>query len=380
MLAAGAQTSTGISVSEVEKVEAAGFDALGREWNELLAASEADCLFLTWEWLHTWWKHLAEDRELAIRVVREGGRLTALAPLARRPARASFGHAFPVLEFLGSGHVGSDYLDVIARAGHAREAVQALAEGLRRERAVMKWVNLGPEACATRLAAELEEAGWSVEPAEINVCPYIPLEGKTWESYLAELGAEHRYNFHRKWKRLNREFAISFDRVRTADECRAGIELAMDLHKRRWRGDSDAFHTPELTAFHREFAPLAWERGWLRLYVLRANERPVACLYGFLYGGRFYFYQSGFDPEYEKYSTGLVTMGLSIRSAIEEGAREFDLLHGDEAYKSHWSRERRKLMRLELYPPGLGGKLSQASMRWARVSKKLASRVLANCL
>ena len=42
-----------------------GFTALRPEWNELLRASGADCPFLTWEWLHSWWRHLGDrSREL----------------------------------------------------------------------------------------------------------------------------------------------------------------------------------------------------------------------------------------------------------------------------------------------------------------------------
>jgi CelD/BcsL family acetyltransferase involved in cellulose biosynthesis len=48
-------------------------------------------------------------------------------------------------------------------------------------------------------------------------------------------------------------------------------------------------------------------------------------------------------------------MGLAIRGAIEEGATEFDLLHGAEAYKFHWARHTRRLGRMTAYPPGLRG-------------------------
>src|SRR5207245_43184 len=81
------------------------------------------------------------------------------------------------------------------------------------------------------------------------------------------------------------------------------------------------------------------DRGWLRLSELRLDGRPAASLYGFRYRDTFSFYQSGFDPAYARDSVGLVTMGLAIRSAIEEGAAEYDLLHGDEAYKFQWARE-----------------------------------------
>src|SRR5438128_5647804 len=100
----------------VETIEnPAGFEKLRNEWSELLEASDSDCLFLTWEWLYTWWKHLAGDRQLAILAVRRGGRLDALAPFCRRAESLWHRRPLPVLEFLGNGCVGSDYLDFIVR-------------------------------------------------------------------------------------------------------------------------------------------------------------------------------------------------------------------------------------------------------------------------
>ena len=79
---------------------------------------------------------------------------------------------------------------------------------------------------------------------------------------------------------------------------------------------------------------------------------------------------------YDKYSVGLVTMGLAIQRAIEEGAGEYDLLHGDEAYKSHWSNDSRELGRLELYPPGSLGWMCRSSAELELASRRIARRVL----
>jgi CelD/BcsL family acetyltransferase involved in cellulose biosynthesis len=348
------------------------------EWNDLLQNSNSDCLFLTWEWLSTWWKHLAEDRSLAVLTVRCDGRLAGIAPCCLKPADWKQVRPLPVMEFLGSGFVGSDYLDFIVRAGCEEFVERALAAELATREVVHKWTQLRHRARAQRLASELNQSGWIVGETTTNVCPYIPLEGATWESYLGTLGSEHRYNFHRKWKRLNRDFSVRFEAVRTPEECEEAIPQLIEQHNTRWseRGGSDAFHLPALTAFHREFSQIALERGWLRLYVLRLDEKPAAFLYGFLYGRKFYFYQSGFDAAYAKHSPGLLSMGLAIRSAIEEGAEEYDLLHGDESYKAHWSLDKRDLIRLELYPPNPVGRICRTAIGLARASRTLASRVI----
>jgi CelD/BcsL family acetyltransferase involved in cellulose biosynthesis len=368
----------------VERIsDPAGFEALREEWNELLRSSDSDCLFLTWEWLYTWWKHLAEDRRLSIFAIRRGGRLAALAPCCLRPSRLRHRRLLPVLEFLGSGCVGSDYLDIIVRRGLEAEARQALASALADQRLMLDWAQLRHGSCfAAVVAADLGGRNWKVSERVTNTCPYISLAGLSWEAYLATLGAEHRYNFNRKLRRLNRDHHVQFEQVRAANQCRESIDLVIELHNLRWRdrGKSDAFHTEGLVGFHREFSGLALERGWLRLYILRLNEKPVACLYGFLYGKTFYFYQSGFDVAYQKESVGLVTMGLGIQNAIEEGALQYDLLHGDEDYKSHWSRDRRELARLELYPPGGLGRISRSSVELERASRQIARRVLKRLL
>src|SRR5438034_687859 len=214
------QKASPVTIEVVE--QAARFRDLRQEWNALLQASASDCLFLTWEWLYTWWQCLSGKNSLFLLLVRFGEELVAIAPMMIRPRQLTRLLPFQTLEFLGTGSAGSDYLDLIIRRG---------------------------------------------------------------------------------------------------------MEEPVALHHRRWRprGGSDALHTENLIAFHREFTRTALERGWLRLFTLWLGEKPAASLYGFRYGRTFYFYQSGFDPAYAKNSVGLVTMGLSIESALEEGAEEYDL-------------------------------------------------------
>ena len=225
--------------------------------------------------------------------------------------------------------------------------------------------------------ARLREDAWTTAETRTNTCPFIPLAGVTWESYLASLSADHRYNFNRKLRRLNQNYAVRFEQIDTPDQCREAIDVLIAQHNTRWqaRGGSDAFHTASLVAFHREWTQVALKRGWLRLYVLRLNDKPAASLYGLLHRGTFYFYQSSFDAAYAQSSVGLISMGLAIRGAIDEGAEEYDLLHGSEAYKSHWSRDSRDLVRLEAFPPGVLGEFSRRGLGLGR-----ASRALTRCI
>ena len=71
-----------LSIERIDDEER--FAGLAGEWDALLADTDADNVFLTWEWLHTWWRHLAGRRRLfrASRVV-----LSSLLPVLPRVMR-----------------------------------------------------------------------------------------------------------------------------------------------------------------------------------------------------------------------------------------------------------------------------------------------------
>src|SRR5262249_8081232 len=140
----------------------------------------------------------------------------------------------------------------------------------------------------------------------------------------------------------------------------------IQLHNLRWDargGGSTTFSSAAQLAFHDEATRIFLTRGWLRLYTLRLNGEVAAALYGFAYRGKFYFYQSGFNPEYSKHSLGLVTMGLTIQSALAESLEEFDLLFGHEGYKALWASSSRALTALELCPRDVRGHVHRTTVK-----------------
>ncbi len=367
-----------LNIVSIENPE--GFQRLQEEWDELLQSSARHCIFLTWEWLHTWWNHLSGRRRLLILTVRaQNGQLMAIAPFAIRPRALMDLTPFAAVEFLGTGSVGSDYLDIIVRQGNEEAVCTVLTEYLRRRNLSLRLAQLSAEFSLTReIANRLSGQKWNLRVWETNICPYIQLSGHTWDSYVATLGSEHRYNLRRKIRRLSTDFRVDFTRVESETQRAEALNALVVLHNLRWetRGGSDALNRDALVAFHNEWTHLALSLGWLRLFVLRLDGRPAAVLYGMRFSSTFYFYQSGFDPDRSKHSIGLVTLGLSIKSAIEEGAAEYDMLHGDEEYKFHWARSARRLTRLELHPPNGRGLLCRAARTFRSVATRMARHLL----
>jgi serine acetyltransferase/CelD/BcsL family acetyltransferase involved in cellulose biosynthesis len=349
------------------------------EWTDLLEHSAQDCLFLTPEWLMTWWHCFERDNwTLRLMTVRRQSQLLGIAPLLSRPRPVGGLFHYQSTEFLGTGVIGSDYLDLIARRGDEDMVRVAMTDYFNHAKPMLRLSHMPARSAeADGMVNELELTGWHVERSIIESCPYITLKGHTWESYLDSLGANHRYNFTRRLKNLRKVGVVEFDVVEK-EEQRDALQAFLALHAVAWldRGGSQAMQTARELAFHEAFSRTALERGWLRLFLLRVNGRPVGGLYGFRRGPRFYFYQSGFDPAWRKHSVGLVTMGLAIKHAIAEGAEEYDLLHGTEAYKFRWANETRDLSRVHLFPPSWRGWLSRACFEAETQGKQAARRWL----
>jgi CelD/BcsL family acetyltransferase involved in cellulose biosynthesis len=331
------------------------FADLRDEWNALLSSSRADSIFLTWEWLFTWWKHLSAGRTLSLLIVRSGRELVAIAPFCVNIQKL---HALVLgrtLEFLGTGTVSSDHLDLIIKAGREDEVIDAVAEHLVQRQLVVKLVHYDRgSSVASQLAKHLQQRGWTASETMLVRSPFIDVSGRTWDGYLGTLEKAYRHELRRRLRKLNKEFAVQIDEVQSEQSRRVAMSELFDLHELRWRdrGGSKAFHTPELRAFHDEVSRLALDRGWLRLMVQTLDGKPAAARYGFRYGPTYYSYQSGFDPAFARHWIGVLSFASVIKSSIEEGVAVHDLLAGDEEYKSRLAPAARELGRLELYPPG----------------------------
>jgi len=376
ILVSPAVASVSASTPQVVTVaDLTAFDGLRGEWNALLRASDSDTIFLTWEWMRAWWSHLSAGCQLTILTVRRGSELLAIAPLCSQ-GRTVLG-ALQV-SFLGTGRVGSDYLDVIVHPKDEAAVVPALATRLVEMGAALdlRQVRI-TSSTARRLAREMRRLRCPVRALRTHRCPYIDLGPGSFGAYLATLSSQHRANFQRKRRKLESQDGFRFECVTSESRRRDLLPVLFELHRLRWRdrGGSDGLSGPGILEFHEDWSRLALARGWLRLFVLWLAETPVAALYGFRYGRVFSFYQSGFDPRFANLSVGVVAMGLSIQSAIEDGASEFDLLHGQEAYKFDWARGVRRLGRIQVFPAGPLGRLAWAGAGFADRARSFARRL-----
>jgi len=324
--------------------DASGFDALAAEWNNLLARSVSNTIFLTWEWQTTWWRHMGED-ELCILAVRdEEGTLVGLAPLYREERASRDG----VLSVVGCRDI-SDYLDLIVARSLERPVYEAIAAALASKH-VLPWEALDfcnlPSASPTRtLLAEVAQAhGWTAAVELEDVCPMIELPG-SWEEFLLRLDKKQRHEIRRKIRRLELEAESRWYIIGLDDDLDSAVNTFIHLHELSSQ-EKDAFMDERMQGFFRDVAHVLHHRGWLQLAFLEINGIPAASMWNFDYGDAILVYNSGYNPRYASLSPGIVCLTRCIEHAIRLGRAQFDFMRGEEEYKFRFGAVPRHTYRL----------------------------------
>lgn len=294
-------------------------EAVREHWQRLGRASGN--VFLTWEWASAWCRHLNPGRRpLVAAATSDGGVPAALVPLYPGSHRG-----IPALRMIGDGLGGR--VGPVCAAGQEELGAAALA------RAVAD----APGRHLLFVGQGLPgESRWERSlPAAVHHrdrSPVLRIGGASWDQYLGSRSRNFRQQVRRRERRLRERHEV---RLRLADRSslRQDMETLFRLHAARWRErPSSAFAGPRRD-FHLEFAQLALERGWLRLWLLELDGRPAAAWHGFRFGGAEWYYQSGRTPEHDDEAVGFVLLAHTVRCAIEDGMREYRFLLGDEPYK-----------------------------------------------
>jgi CelD/BcsL family acetyltransferase involved in cellulose biosynthesis len=349
------------------------------EWETLLASSGAG-IFNSYEWVAPWLARIAPALSPHVLTARSSeGELVGLLALTYETRRV-LGRWVRRLAFAGETHVGSDYLEPLARRELAPGVYEALARALQED---PSWdvldLNDLPEGSPMleAMRTHLSEEGYAQRVKQRFVCPcetFAPDE--PFESFLKRTGRRDNYLRRIKWLKAQPGFRI--ERAETAEDLPGAMDAFFLLHQLRWQseGGSQGIRGSTVEAFHREATQLLAERRRVRVYTMKLGEDPVASVYGILHGDRFLYYQSGYDPAWRNRSVGLVLVGETFKDALAEHRLEYDFLRGTEAYKFDWTTQRRNTVALRVLRRSGTGAWLDRTERWSAGSRRVARALL----
>ena len=350
-------------------------------WEELLAESASQTIFLTWEWLKPWWDAYGASRRLLFLTGWDSeGRLAGIAPLYRSRREGGSALALEVLQLLGDGSTDSDNLDFIVQRGKESAFVRAVFDWLARH--AWEWdlleLNTLPEGSPTVAALEDEilERHWRCWRRKTDH-EVITLSA-TWEGYLERVSKNMRSAIGSKIRRLEKRHRVRLSRCEGLQDLACSLERLYEMHTNRWqlRDELGSFLVPERRKFYSQMAKEFLNRGWLDFWLLDCDGRIVAAEFGFHYGETYFFLQSGFDSEYASESVGFVLKAMVLRDLIARGLRYYDFLGGGDPYKSRWGAEKSAYLHLSCARPRSRGAMYLGLARSAEKGKNwLRSRL-----
>jgi CelD/BcsL family acetyltransferase involved in cellulose biosynthesis len=353
-------------------IKEAEFDLLREEWNALLDRSAADCVFLRWEWIHTWWDIFRKKRKLFILTVRQDGRLVGAAPFFIEPA------AFPkprCLRFC-SDELSPDYMDLILEKGQEGSATREIVRYVLSNAGEWDILCLDNLRAGSTLLADGLYDGLAYSTQVSFSCPYIPIQG-TFDDYIRSRTNLATFELDKKHKRFFQKPEVRHFVVKDLKDLSRSIDDLFALRKMRSasKGMQSSFVDGDVKRFHYEISRHFLKEGILNLRLIYDHQTPVSAGYAFNYKKRVYFFQTAFDPQYKKWSAGGLVFRLVVQQAFAEGIIEFDTLKGNEAYKFMWSDAAHDEMNLTVYNRSLRGqgwrRLRRLKNALRRVKKKI---------
>ena len=282
-----------------------------------------NCPFVLPDWMRTWWQHFGGSSELYLTSVRDESGIIGIGPFRIDGEAASI---------VGSDNV-CDYLDLVSVSGREADLSVAVLEDLKgRGVKNLDFGLLRPDSIVMNAFAEVARGrGFGVFVKQEDVSSEMDLPG-SFEEYLGILNTKQRHEVRRKLRRLQEAGGVQYRLLDGGVDLDATLNKFMHLFSLA-RGEKARFMTPEMEVFFRSLAASMAGAGLLRIGRLDFDGITVAMIICFDYNGSVYLYNSGFDPQYESLSVGLLSKVFCIQESIQQGKKRFEFLKGNEIYK-----------------------------------------------
>lgn len=365
------------------------FFALREQWNKINENSSNGNIFVSWEWLYTWWETYQKQGTRTLYILKctdINNQLLGIAPFQIINNPKKYFPCSRQLVMLGTGEtdgslVFGEYMDLVIKQGHETAVICAISSFLSKHNNLWDGIKFQQQLIGSHLLKLFPENNNSnlstgSHNSKLNESPKIASEEgyyffenfaikkvirengfrtiidlpETYNDYLMSLRKKMRNNITRIYSRLNSEQEFTITSATTESEIEAqiankdvAIEILAKLNRTR-RGDSDknsVFEKPSFELFHKRLLKRLMPLNKVSLNVLKFGNEPVAALYSFIDRGTVHAYQSGFETvNGHRYSLLTTMLSQEISKSIEdENVSRFNFMYADEesTYKRRYS-------------------------------------------
>ncbi len=334
------------------------FAGMKRVWNEVLERSGVDHPFVTHEWISAWWDSFDPKGTPYILAVKDGGAITALAPLMLDRGKM---YGCPIRRLHGMGNVYSERFELLL-GDRPQEAAEALWNYLKTH--AHRWdvlelrqipVDSPTLTWISRLATQ---DGCKIGLWPSSESPYVAVRGE-WDAYYKKRKKVHRADMRKRLASLEAQGPVEMEIVQSDADLDRNFEDALRLESSVWKGTQGTAigSRPDSKSFYRDVIRMSVTNGWLRLYFLTVAGKRIAVRIALLFRNRVYMLKSGYDPQYAAFAPGHVLSHKILDEAWRLKFDEVDFLGNAERWKLDWSTDLHRHAWLFVFPRRLKPRL-----------------------
>jgi len=328
-------------------------------WTRTLEASSFNHIFLTHEWISSWWEDFGEGNKLFVILIWDSDTLVAAAPLMIRNIRVGKLVVAKKLQFIA--HEVSDYMDFII-IDQREKYFRIIIDVIKAHSRQWDWAefiyiselspnyrywqsnNSNPKTMIKIIRQKdvsigltfLDESGRRRDPSAI-----LPSKNRLNSDLLKQYS-----------KLLNHEKQVEVVQTNNYSDFENAFEPFVECHKinMKNRGKASPFNSETEKQRLLRLSKKLSQKGWLEFVALKTQDKYIAMIIGFKYNKTFYYYMPTYNYEYRKYSPGNLIVKLLLQSFLENKAiNDFDFLRGNEKYKYDWANHKIALFSVQLF-------------------------------
>lgn len=328
------------------------WELIRNDWNALLAESDYNNIFLTFEWLKTWW-NIFGSGELSIIIFECKSKIISILPLYIR--KAGF---IRILRFIGTGV--SDYgCFIIDKTYPASQIYHQAFDYIFTN---LQWdiIDLQQISELTSLYHYLKEntdrfadrQRLDVKLNKLGKCFYMP---RSDDSFIPYNARNFCSKILKRGKKLMRLGNVVYSEVQNIDL--EILQRFFEMHIKKWRkcGKVSDFAFHKYRKFHSEISKIFARNSWLSFTSTKFNDRYIAFTYAFKYNSKIYYYIQTYDPDFAKYSPGHFSFLNYLNLVKNSDCKEVDLLRGEEEYKLCFTKQYRENYRFIIFKRSVKG-------------------------
>lgn len=213
-------------------------------WGELLTRCRSGSvnIFLTFEWVSSWWAHFGTDKDLCVLIVWDGSTILGIAPLMVARERYC-GVPARILSFLINRHTSRGDFIIADRHQEVLAAIVRHIEETAYSWDVLRLVHIPKQSGNLPiLQAELEKSKlkpFPVTTSKKHCCLFFT---GTWEDYLAKLPRKNKKKIRHHQNQLAHGDTIEFVEESAADHAEESMARLFHLERLSWKGSDESMH------------------------------------------------------------------------------------------------------------------------------------------